>query len=353
MNSLFLLWSHSLWSSTLVLTRPLLVGHPPESFPTQTQGGERNSLLGLTAQSSWGERVVWNTPSGYVGSACWDWDLWGVYTVWSKSCVSPGELGPSHGCFSRAKLHMLLGRCGQWPGPAHTLVAAATPDVETSVTSGPPSLAPTPALQAAKQFILPSLGLQPAVMNCPASGTCASSGVSVSSITDHSQLITPVAPAKAGSCNMWVCGVKGSWIQRSLASLAGPGCSLDSLSCHPSPFRISLWQSTPAHFMEPTPKSWASAPSHISRGEHADKHFTAGKCWSATSSGELSAFQASAAAFLSEVPKLTLAPAPEGVSETTETFPPSQLLPWGTGPCPKVFLSLFSYIFCPILFCRD
>lgn len=58
----------------------------------------------------------------------------------------------------------------------------------------------------------------------------------------------------------------------------------------------------------------------------------------------LFAFQASAAAFLSEVPKLPLAPAPEGVSETTETFPPSQLLPWGTGPCPEVFVSIFLYL---------
>lgn len=82
-------------------------------FPYTDTGGERNSLLGLTAQSSWGEQVVWDTESGGVGSACCDWDLWEVSTVWSRSCVSPGVVDPSHGCFSRAKLHTLLGRCGQ------------------------------------------------------------------------------------------------------------------------------------------------------------------------------------------------------------------------------------------------
>ena len=66
-----------------------------------------------------------------------------------------------------------------------------------------------------------------------------------------------------------------------------------------------------------------------------------------------SAFQASSAALLSEVPKRPLAPAPEEFLRLQKHFPPSQLLPWGTGPCPKVFVSLFSYIFCPILFCRD
>ena len=48
--------------------------------------------------------------------------------------------------------------------------------------------------------------------------------------------------------------MKGSWIQRSLASLAGPGCSLDSLSCiTPAPSE-SLYDS------QPQPTSWSLPP---------------------------------------------------------------------------------------------
>lgn len=79
-------------------------------------------------------------------------------------------------------------------------------------------------------------------------------GISVSKVTDHSQLITPMAPEKHGLAIYECVELKGLGAS-DLCPLAGPGCSLDLLSYIIHPSEYLLRQSTPVNFMEPALKS--------------------------------------------------------------------------------------------------
>ena len=115
-------------------------------------------------------------------------------------CFS-GKLAPSCWFLSRVKLLRIPGRYGQWPVPAHSLVAAAIPGVETIVASCPQSLAPTSTLAAIKQPVFSPLVLKTAVTSNSTFGihTC----FSTFEVADHSQLISLTALTE--SHILWAC----------------------------------------------------------------------------------------------------------------------------------------------------
>ena len=150
-----------------------------------------------------------------------------------------------------------------------------------------------------------------------------------------------MALAKAESCGLWVCGVRGSPQQWSFVSLAGPGFSLDSLSCvilAPSEY---LHSSQPKSFTwSLTPKAWTLAPSPRLPQQVCKQPLSLQVLVDNDLCSELSPFCLPSTycclrLWGSEAPHPV--PACEGVSECVETFPPSQLPPWDAGLCPKSF----------------
>ena len=167
-------------------------------------------------------------------------------------------------------------------------------------------------------------------------------------------LTPPTALAKAGSCDLWGC--EGTWSlwQWSLASLAGSGFSLDSLSCvklAPSP----SWQSIPV--VSPKPNPWR--PSLSTQSLFATMGLTrASQLGSAAQHQSLwwiVSILPSKHLLLYSPQRVQSFPFPhpwEGF-QVWGNFPPSWSPLWGTGACSKSFVSLFSYIFCPTSFCGD
>ena len=184
----------------------------------------------------------------------------------------------------------------------------------------------------------------------PASGTHASFGGAGQHIYlwDHSpqlHLVPPTALAKAESCGLWLCGLRGSPQQWSFVSLAGLGFSLDFLSCvilAPSEY---LHSSQPKSFTwSLTPKAWTLAPSphlpqQVCKQPLSLQVLVGNDLRSEFSPFWLPGIYCSIQLWGSEA--LCPVPAREWVSDYVETFPPSQLPPWDAGLCPKSFYFFF------------
>ena len=214
-----------------------------------------------------------------VRSACWGQHLWEVATVWGRSYFSPGELILGYGSLSRVKLLRLTARCGRQPLPAFSLVTAVTPQVRTVVAS---CLLPL-------DLILIFLLLE------------SETEVTGSTCGSHKGMV--LCSVRAGTEKFLT--------TMSSCLLAGPGFSLDSLSCvilDTSEYLLGseLWSSPWCL----TPKAWTCSPSpHLLWWTH--KPFLDRKFYSATISVVNSlhfAFQVHVAAFPSEILKLPLPP---------------------------------------------
>ena len=157
---------------TFSFSQFLLIGCPPVSVPCQDIRKKRPKHTRVHLFNCAGKRAWYGSHNwGVSGNACDGREHLDVATVWDRSCALLEELSLGHGSLGRAKLLSLPQRCGQYPMPVHSLMAAATTVIETAMAVlHPLPQAPSLFLSVASQPVFPPLWSYTAVLSRSASG---------------------------------------------------------------------------------------------------------------------------------------------------------------------------------------